>query len=207
MAKSCRGSGVGGLGSDGEDGTKWGLGLAVSHGDPEVGEAGLVADSATLALREAQPDVRIEVLGLIEAMAEPITDVVTVQKARGARTSAVHGDRTARRWRRPVPSRHPTLTSSDFLTRARTLSAIRRVLTALFGMLVSIFRPYCALALGNLTLRLLVTVFPTSGERPQLRAGNHLLRMVLARMTRDRRRRGLAHAWGLGECRRIGRVS
>ena len=61
-----------------------GIGLAISDGDPEPGEAGLVADSATIALREAQPDIRIEVLSLIEAMAEPITEVVTVQ------TAAVH---------------------------------------------------------------------------------------------------------------------
>lgn len=66
-----------------------GIGLAISDGDPEPGEAGLVADSATIALREAQPDVRIEVLSLIEAMAEPITEVVTVQKA-AARAPAQH---------------------------------------------------------------------------------------------------------------------
>ena len=66
-----------------------GIGLAVSHSDPAPGEAGLVADSATLALREAQPDVRTEVLSLIEAMAEPITEVVTVQKA-AARAPAQH---------------------------------------------------------------------------------------------------------------------
>jgi len=60
---------------------EWGFGLKVSHGDPEPGEAGVVADSATLARRKASADVRIEVLGLTEAVAEPITEVVTVQKA------------------------------------------------------------------------------------------------------------------------------
>jgi hypothetical protein len=81
VEKSCRGSGVGKFESDGEGGKKRRLGLAVSHGDREPGEAGLVADSATLALREAQPDVRIEVLGLIEARVEPSTEVFTDQKA------------------------------------------------------------------------------------------------------------------------------
>jgi len=77
------------LGSDGEDGKEWKLSLAVGAGDPEPGEAGLVADSATLARREAQLDVRIEVPGLTEGAAEPITEVVTAQKA-AAREPAQH---------------------------------------------------------------------------------------------------------------------
>ena len=60
---------------------EWGLGLALAHGDLDPGAAGLAANSATLARREAQPDVRIEVPGLTEAAAEPITEVVPAQKA------------------------------------------------------------------------------------------------------------------------------
>jgi hypothetical protein len=81
VAKSCRGSGVYGVGSDGGEGNKTGgFSLAVGHGDLDLAEVGQAADSATLAPPEAHPDVRIEALGLIEAAAEPITEVVTAQK-------------------------------------------------------------------------------------------------------------------------------
>jgi hypothetical protein len=70
-----------GLEATAQTGTKeWGLGLAVGHGDPAPGEAGQAADSATLARREAQPNDRIGVPGLVETAAEPITEVVTAQK-------------------------------------------------------------------------------------------------------------------------------
>jgi hypothetical protein len=58
-----------------------GFALAVNNGALDPGESGLFEESAKFALREAQPDVRIAFLGLIEATAEPITEVVTAQKA------------------------------------------------------------------------------------------------------------------------------
>jgi hypothetical protein len=68
---------------------EWGFGLAVKHGDLDPGESGLVEEPATFARREAQPDVRIAFVGLTEAVAEPITEVVTAQKV-AARELAQH---------------------------------------------------------------------------------------------------------------------
>jgi hypothetical protein len=75
---------------------EWGLGLAVNNGALDPGESGLVEESAKFALREAQPDVRIAFLGLIEATAEPITEVVTTQKV-AAREPAQHAATECRR--------------------------------------------------------------------------------------------------------------
>jgi hypothetical protein len=73
---------------------------------------------------------------------------------------------------------------TDLLPRVRTLLARRHVPTGLPGTLVSACQPCCALALADLAARRQITVCKTSGKRPLLRAGSHLVWIVLARMNR-----------------------
>ena len=103
---------------------EWGFGLAVNNGALDPGESGLVEESAKFALREAQPDVRIAVLGLIEATAQPITEVVTTQhpEGRGARTGAARGDRMPADWRRSSTA----LSRRDLLCRSVPRAGVHR---------------------------------------------------------------------------------
>ena len=102
---------------------EWGFGLAVNNGALDPGESGLVEESAKFALREAQPDVRIEVPCLTEAAAEPITEVVVTQKV-AAREPAQHAATECRRTGGGRLRHYPgeTFCANVFLARESTVT-------------------------------------------------------------------------------------